>query len=97
MGNVGENTLYEIWNSEKYRRFREAHAKGTLGKEHYCRAQCDMPILGNVAEQRRTAVQAEGLSKEEREQAILNFKKETEKALLAGKSKDAQSYEKASN
>ena len=82
MGNVKDNTLHEIWNSEKYRKFRESHAKGTLGKEHYCRAQCDMPILGNVAEERRIAVQSQqGLTKQEREEAILNFKKESEKAL----------------
>ena len=32
MGNVNENTLEEIWNGEKYKKFREMHVTGKFAK-----------------------------------------------------------------
>lgn len=48
MGNVKEQSLEKIWNSDKYREFRKMHVEGTLPMDHFCRAQCDMTIMGDI-------------------------------------------------
>lgn len=52
MGDANVQTLEEIWNSEKYRKFRKDHVLGSLAKDHLCRAQCDAPILGDFINER---------------------------------------------
>jgi radical SAM protein with 4Fe4S-binding SPASM domain len=41
MGNVKENTLEEIWNSEKFEDFRQMHANGNFPEGHFCKSKCD--------------------------------------------------------
>lgn len=48
MGNANDTPLEEIWHSKKYTAFRKMHAEGTLPAKHFCRAQCDMTILGDI-------------------------------------------------
>ncbi|MCW8914483.1 MAG: SPASM domain-containing protein [Magnetovibrio sp.] len=55
MGHVSENSLEEIWHSDTYKNFRKMHAEGTLPKEHFCRSQCDMTILGDLMKKQKKA------------------------------------------
>jgi len=41
MGNVKDNTLEEIWNSQKYDDFRKMHANGNFPNGHFCKTKCD--------------------------------------------------------
>lgn len=41
LGNVKENTLEEIWNSKKYKNFRQMHIDGKFPKGHKCKEKCD--------------------------------------------------------
>lgn len=41
MGNVRDNSLEEIWNSEKYEDFRRMHANGNFPEGHFCKSNCD--------------------------------------------------------
>jgi radical SAM protein with 4Fe4S-binding SPASM domain len=50
MGNVHENTLGEIWNSEKYADFRKMHADGSFPQGHFCKSQCDYRQLHEFTE-----------------------------------------------
>lgn len=45
LGNVREQSLYEIWNSEAYRNFRKDHFNLTKGIK--CTEQCDMKLVGD--------------------------------------------------
>lgn len=45
LGNVNEQTLYEIWNGESYRNFRKEHLNPNMTLR--CNAKCDMKLLGN--------------------------------------------------
>jgi radical SAM protein with 4Fe4S-binding SPASM domain len=45
MGNVKEASLEEIWNGESYTKFREMHVSGHFPEGHFCKTQCDIPIL----------------------------------------------------
>ena len=47
LGNVKESSLKSIWNSEKFKKFRKMHIKGEIPKGHFCRSQCEIPILGD--------------------------------------------------
>lgn len=42
LGNIKENTLEEIWNSEKYEELRKMHISGKFPKGHKCNEKCDM-------------------------------------------------------
>ncbi len=42
MGNVMEQSLEEIWNSEKYKNFRMMHIKGEFQKNYRCKNRCDI-------------------------------------------------------
>lgn len=53
MGNINDASLEEIWQSGKYKNFRAMHAKGNITNDHFCRAQCDMTILGDVINKKR--------------------------------------------
>jgi MoaA/NifB/PqqE/SkfB family radical SAM enzyme len=44
LGDVSEESLYEIWNGEKYHQLRLAHFNLTPGLK--CTEQCDMKLLG---------------------------------------------------
>ncbi|MFC1986969.1 radical SAM/SPASM domain-containing protein [Chloroflexota bacterium] len=46
LGNVRTESLYDIWNGEKYRKFREDHFNLTPGIK--CTQQCDMKLIGNM-------------------------------------------------
>jgi len=45
MGNVNEQSLDEIWNGEKYKRFRRSHILGDFPKEFKCASRCDNAIV----------------------------------------------------
>jgi len=55
MGNVNESSLEEIWHSKQYVEFRKMHAAGCIANNHFCKASCDMRILGEVADKAKTA------------------------------------------
>ncbi|HWQ95962.1 MAG TPA: SPASM domain-containing protein [Candidatus Methylomirabilis sp.] len=46
LGDAKNESLYDIWNGEKYSRFREDHFKLTHGIK--CTEQCDMKLLGSL-------------------------------------------------
>ena len=48
LGDSKKNSLKEIWDGEPFRNFREALARGNIPPNHFCNAQCDLPILGDV-------------------------------------------------
>lgn len=45
LGNAKEQSLYDIWNSEKYNKFRKDHFNLTPGIK--CTEECDMKLVGN--------------------------------------------------
>jgi hypothetical protein len=45
LGNANEQSLAEIWNGEKYQRFRQDHFELTPGIK--CTEQCDMQLIGS--------------------------------------------------
>lgn len=45
LGNVKESTLYDIWNGNKYSRFRKDHFD--INPEFKCGGKCDMKLIGN--------------------------------------------------
>lgn len=45
MGNVNEQSLEEIWNSEKYAEFRRWHVTGEFPKGFKCAGRCDLKKL----------------------------------------------------
>jgi len=46
LGDAKKESLYEIWNGEKYRRFRQDHFDLTPGIK--CTERCDMTLIGNL-------------------------------------------------
>ncbi len=46
LGNTATETLYSIWNGEKYSRFRKMHFDLVQGMK--CSEQCDMKLIGNM-------------------------------------------------
>lgn len=46
LGDVKKESLYDIWNGEKYRKFRQDHFNLTPGIK--CTEQCDMTLIGNL-------------------------------------------------
>ena len=49
MGNANEKSLKDIWNSEKYKKFRRMHITGNFPKKHTCKI-CDIPTLGSIVD-----------------------------------------------
>ena len=47
MGNVMEQSLEEIWNSEKYKEFRMMHISGNIPKEYRCKERCDLKLVAD--------------------------------------------------
>lgn len=45
LGNVNEQSLEEIWNSEKYKNFRKMHITGNFPPKHKCKEKCDQVKL----------------------------------------------------
>jgi radical SAM protein with 4Fe4S-binding SPASM domain len=45
LGDASKNTLYDIWNGEKYKKFREDHFNLTPGLK--CTEKCDMDLIGS--------------------------------------------------
>ncbi|MCF7835521.1 MAG: SPASM domain-containing protein [Candidatus Marinimicrobia bacterium] len=45
MGNVNEQSLKEIWNSEKYEKFRMMHITGEFPKNFRCSKRCDLKTV----------------------------------------------------
>lgn len=45
MGHIQEQSLEEIWNSEKYKAFRRAHITGEFQNQYKCKDRCDLPKL----------------------------------------------------
>lgn len=45
MGNIKDNTLEEIWNSQKYRDFRAMHITGSFPPHLKCKDRCDQKIV----------------------------------------------------
>jgi radical SAM protein with 4Fe4S-binding SPASM domain len=41
LGNIKNNTLEEIWNSDNYHNFRKMHLTGNFPKGHKCKNSCD--------------------------------------------------------
>jgi radical SAM protein with 4Fe4S-binding SPASM domain len=46
LGNAKKESLYDIWNGEKYRKFREDHFNLTSGIK--CTEKCDMTLIGEL-------------------------------------------------
>ena len=46
LGDAKKESLYDIWNGEKYRRFRKDHFDMTRGIK--CTEQCDMRLIGGL-------------------------------------------------
>jgi len=46
LGDVKKESLYDIWNGEKYRKFREDHFNLTSGIK--CTEKCDMTLIGEL-------------------------------------------------
>lgn len=46
LGNVREEPLFDIWNGDKYRKFREDHLNLTPGIK--CSERCDMKLIGSL-------------------------------------------------
>ena len=44
MGNVHDQTLYDIWNGEEYKKFRLNHL--TQETKVKCFGRCDMKVIG---------------------------------------------------
>lgn len=44
LGHVDEDSLYDIWNGEKYHKFREDHVESK--SKIKCREECDMKLIG---------------------------------------------------
>lgn len=47
MGNINDQTLQEIWNSDKYRKFREMHITGQFPKNFKCADRCDQILVAD--------------------------------------------------
>ena len=47
MGNINENSLEEIWNSDKYNELRKMHVSGKFPKGHKCKENCDFKKIHN--------------------------------------------------
>ncbi len=47
MGNVMEQSLEEIWNSDKYKEFRMMHITGDVPKEYRCKERCDLKLVAD--------------------------------------------------
>ena len=45
LGDARNESLYDIWNGEKYKKLREDHFELTSGIK--CTEQCDMKLMGN--------------------------------------------------
>jgi radical SAM protein with 4Fe4S-binding SPASM domain len=45
LGDARKESLYDIWNGEKYQQFRKDHFFLTRGIK--CTEQCDMKLIGN--------------------------------------------------
>jgi len=45
LGNVRDNSLFDIWNGKKYKEFRMNHFENTKGIK--CTEECDMKIVGD--------------------------------------------------
>jgi hypothetical protein len=45
MGDAHNESMYDIWNGEKYRQFRQDHFDLTPGIK--CTEQCDMHLIGS--------------------------------------------------
>jgi len=45
LGDITQNSLYDIWNGEKYKKFRESHF--TLDCKNKCTEECDMKLIGD--------------------------------------------------
>lgn len=48
LGDVRKESLYDIWNGDKYRKFREDHFNLTRGIK--CTEQCDMKLIGSLVD-----------------------------------------------
>jgi len=45
MGNINEQRLEDIWNSEKYTEFRNNHITGNFPEGFKCHSRCDLPKI----------------------------------------------------
>lgn len=45
MGSIKKQTLKEIWNGEKYTKFREMHISGNFSCDFKCKDRCDIPKI----------------------------------------------------
>lgn len=46
LGNARKDTLYDIWNSEKYAQFRKDHV--SMNNKNKCTDRCDMTLIGEL-------------------------------------------------
>jgi radical SAM protein with 4Fe4S-binding SPASM domain len=51
LGDVKKESLYDIWNGEKYRKFRQDHFNLTKGLK--CTERCDMKLVGHFLSPRK--------------------------------------------
>ncbi|WP_218109863.1 radical SAM/SPASM domain-containing protein [Oligoflexus tunisiensis] len=45
LGNANEQSLSEIWNGKAYQQLRAMHTDGGFPEGHFCKTQCDIPVL----------------------------------------------------
>ena len=48
MGDINKNSLLEIWNSDKYRKFRQKHFE--MPEDLKCTNNCDAKMIGSYVE-----------------------------------------------
>lgn len=54
LGDTGKESLFDIWNGEKYKQFRRDHLE--LKKDIKCVMQCDMNLVGNYYKPKKKLV-----------------------------------------
>ncbi len=54
LGDAGSESLFDIWNGEKYRKFRKDHFNLTTGIK--CTEQCDMRLVGSLVKDTVSAI-----------------------------------------
>ena len=52
-GNVNEQSLFDIWNSEKYRKFRELQLSKDTPRDFMCHSKCDFKVISDCYKEKQ--------------------------------------------